>query len=190
MSHSDNIPALPDVGDSIVVQFPWGLLRKKGVVVAKDVDGVEGVYTVKYKKVTLTDYLKFPWNYAADSPKHIKVPKRATEPSFESFTTYTTGRKRTATNFYTVEPFRRRTCVTERLEVKVVEMEAVEAEAFSDSDDEGTTSASHAMMQLSMTTTTGATSSSPISTSSEEDDDEEAALKRIRDIAHKICNSL
>ena len=89
---------MPDVGDTIVVQF-FGL-KKMGRVLHKNND----IYTIQYKHATLTDTLHFPWYYPKSSPKHVKLPLAHLKNTADAVTS---GRKRTPTDFYKAEPARR-----------------------------------------------------------------------------------
>lgn len=195
----------PEEGDDIVVRFPWGL-RKKGKVLAKNVNGVDGVYRVQYRSCTLTDYLTLPWHYAANSPKHSKVPKPLTDATTR-FVPLAMSRKRTPTNFYTVQPLRTHTPPLKKRRGSSI----LHVEVLSDSDDED---AADAMLMLSMNASESTDSielansdTTPISrttrnagdavvdtlsdnVSRSEHDEDADALKRIRKVAEQICAEL
>ena len=161
---------MPDVGDTIVVQF-FGL-KKMGRVLHKNND----IYTIQYKHATLTDTLHFPWYYPKSSPKHVKLPAHLKNTA----DIVTSGRKRTPTDFYKAEPARRQKRCADDIALAVT----------AESDDDETGLPAHAAIHLVDDMST-CEESNPVDKPNDTgmcdtDDQTDDALRRIRAAATRI----
>ena len=170
-------------------------------------NGIVGVYDVKYSHGTCRDKLIYSWQYAADSPKYSKAkPTRDGVPM-------TTGRKRSTTDFY--QPATRLPNAPKKKKcIARAPSPFVEVTALSDSenDDDDTdeiattrskiTTATQAIMMLSMSCSCDPTRPAFVPPNNVDPmcgqrnvgddpyDDYDEALRRIRAVAHQISASL